>query len=159
MAMSDPSDMEPMPADDAHLLAELREALDPDPPPAGLVERAEGLMEFMRIDRELAALLDAEGAELAGTRGAVTASEHLFRFEVDDGSVSLELTADRERLGGLVLAGELTGIALERLTGDVVTAAVDELGRFSFGRVPPGPARLRLLGTAAQPVTTDWFVL
>jgi hypothetical protein len=149
-------DDESLSAQEARLLAELGRALGSDPIPAGLVERAEELLALKDLDSALVELLDRSAAEPAGMRGGTARTR--LEFEVGDGSVALELVPERDRLVGQVLAGELTAVALERRTGVVATAEVDELGRFSFDHVAAGPARLRLVGGAA-PVTTDWFLL
>jgi hypothetical protein len=158
--MSDEFDAEAMPADDARLLDELGQALGSDPLPAGLLDRAEGLLTYLHLDRELAALLDDPEAAMAGTRStaAAAAGHGRLEFEVEDGSVSLELSVERDRVAGQILSGSVTEVTLERLDGDTATAVVDELGRFAFDHVPAGPARLRL-GGAAHPVTTDWFLI
>jgi hypothetical protein len=151
---------------DHHLLAELGDALGPDTPPADLIERAEGLVDFMGTDRELVELLDGAAAEVAGLRASAGAStdaltfETTLTFETAAGSVSLELSPEPEGLRGQVLAGEITTAGLQRLTGEVATVEVDELGRFGFPAVPAGPARLVLrLPGADRPAMTDWFVL
>jgi len=159
--MSDEFDAEAMPAEDGRLLDELGRALGPDPLPAGLLDRAEGLLTYMHLDRELAALLDDPAAAMAGTRAPAAPDAGVggrLEFEVEDGSVSLELSVDRDRVAGQILSGSVTEVTLERLGGDTATAVVDELGRFAFDHVPAGPARLRL-GGAAHPVTTDWFLI
>src|SRR4051812_32228639 len=145
MAMSEADpDSDAIPADDARLLAELRPALDPSPTPAGLVERAEGLFGYLNADRDLAELLDESAAEPAGTRGPVAAGGRLF-FEVDRGSVALEVQLAQRGLTGQVLSGQPSAVVFERLSGEVRTCPVDGLGRFAFDEVPTGPARLRLV--------------
>src|SRR5688572_18870635 len=134
---------ETVPARDARLLDELGEALGPDVPPPGLVERAAGLLAFAEVDRELAELLDASAAEMAGMRGAATGAEPLV-FEVADGSVAVEVTLAGDRLDGQVLSGAPVEVALQHVTGPARTCPVDELGRFSFDRPAAGPTRLRL---------------
>jgi hypothetical protein len=141
---------------DARLLAALGEALGSDRLPAFLVENAEELIVLKDLDSALVELLDQPAAEPVGMRGG--SGYPLLQFEAADGSVAVELAPERDRLVGQVLAGELTGVALESRSGVVATATVDELGRFSFDQVTAGPARLRLLRGAA-PVTTDWFLL
>ena len=45
---------------------------------------------------------------------------------------------------------------------EVVTVEADELGRFSSGPLPPGPARLRLRpppGGTGPAIVTDWIAL
>jgi hypothetical protein len=136
------------------MLADLDAALGPDPLPAGLIERAEGLVDFMDTDRELLELLDGEPAGVRGAAGTELA------FETGTGSLSLELSQEPGGLRGQILAGEVVSAGLQRPSGDTTSAEVDELGRFRFAPVPSGPARLtlRLSGTD-RPVTTDWFVL
>jgi hypothetical protein len=145
-------------ARDARLLGELGSALGPDPSPPGLVGRAEGLLAFAGVDRELAELLDTSAAEPVGVRGPADAAGALV-FEVGDGSVSVEVTVTADRLDGQVLAGEPTEVALEHVTGAVHSCPVDDLGRFTFSGVASGPGRLRLRGGSTRPVTTDWFLI
>lgn len=156
--MSDATDDESLSDREGRLLAGLRAALGPDPVPAGLIGRAEGLIAFIDADRELVQLLEEGAAELVGTRGAV-ASQTVLEFELADSSVSVEVTPDRDRLSGQVLSGALSEVTLERLDGAAERCEVDELGRFSFQHAVAGPARLRLLGGSATPLVTDWFLL
>jgi len=149
-------DDDPVPA---RLLRELGAALGQDRLPAGLVERAEQLVDFLDFDRTLVALLEESGTELVGVRGATDeAGRPQLSFESADRSVSLELVLDRDALRGQLLAGTVTEVVLERPDRTVQPAAVSELGRFDFGPVSAGPARLRL-GSAAHAVTSDWFTL
>jgi hypothetical protein len=144
-------------ADEAELIAHLRDALGPDPLPEGLLDRAEGLLAFRDVDRELVELLEASN-EPAGLRGEVDAPERLV-FEVGAGVVSVEVVLDRDAVRGQVLAGDVTEVGLERLGAPVRTSAVDELGQFSFAEPEPGPVRLRLHVVGGRPTTTDWFQL
>lgn len=158
---------------EGHLMAELREVLDPDPAPAGLIERAEGLVAFMDVDRDLAALLEESSSELAGTRGGAAPGTQLT-FETADGAVSVEAVITRDRVAGQLLPGQLlpgqllsgqvlsgtrSEVTLERLSGDPIVASVDELGRFAFDNPPPGPARLRWPVSTTRSATSDWFLL
>jgi hypothetical protein len=156
--MNDTFDTEPIPTDDLRLLTDVGRALGSDPLPAGLIERAQALGELRDVDRDLADLLDDAASELTGTRGQLTAGSRLA-FELADGSVSLELVARDGGLRGQLLCGNPAAVVLETTGRAELAAAVDDLGRFSFTAVPPGPARLRLRGAGTRPVTTDWFLL
>jgi len=143
---------------DRHLMAELRVVLGPDLAPAGLIERAEGLVTFMDVDRDLAALLEESSSELAGTRGGAASGDQLT-FETADGAVSVEAVITRDRVSGQVLSGTLSEVTLERISSDPLVASVDELGRFTFDNPPPGPARLRWPLSTTRSATSDWFLL
>src|SRR5918998_1986977 len=112
--------------EDARLVAELGRALGPGTYPPGLVDRANGLLAFASFDRELAELLEASSGELVGTRGAATPGAAL-RFEVGDGSVAVEVAVVRDRVEGQVIAGTITEVVLEHLSGPAATAIVDDL--------------------------------
>jgi hypothetical protein len=155
--MTEPGEPPPAPAEDDRLLAELGRALGPDPLPAGLAARAEGLLALAGLDGELAELLEA-AAEPTGVRGTPDAADRLL-FEVAGGAVAVELVLGRDRIDGQVIAGAPTEVALERPHDTAAAATIDDLGRFGFDSVAAGPARLRLRGGPAGPVTTDWFLL
>lgn len=144
--------------EDARLVAELGQALGPGTCPPGLVERAEGLLVFADFDRKLAEMLETSSGELVGTRGA--AAPAAMRFEVADGSVTVEVSVIRGRIEGQVIAGAITEVVLERLSGPAATAIVDDLGRFGFEQEGTGPVRLRLRAArpGPEPVATDWFL-
>jgi len=155
--MSEPPSSGPSGADEAPLLAALGRALDPDPPPPGLVARAMALIGWAGVDRDLARLLDEGAAELAGVRGPGPADDRLV-FEARGGALTIEVTV-AGGVRGQVLAGRPAEVTLEPLRGEPVTVGVDGLGRFSFEPVTAGPARLRLHGSWARSVTTDWFLI
>jgi hypothetical protein len=142
---------------DARLVAELGRALGPDMPPPGLVERANGLLAFAGLDREIAQLLEMSSGELVGTRGPAAPGAAL-RFEVADGSVAVEVSPASGRIDGQVIAGAITEVVLERVSGPSAHAAVDDLGRFAFESAGTGPVRLALRGARPEPVATDWFL-
>lgn len=154
--MTDRFDDELPSPEDAALLDRLRAGLGRDELPDGLLARAEGLLAFRDVDRELVELLDT-ASETVGLRGGVDAPDRLV-FEVDGGAVSVEVVLERGELRGQVLAGDLAQVGLERLGGHVRSTAVDSLGTFAFTDPEPGPVRLRLGGSAAR-LCTDWFVL
>lgn len=154
--MNDELDGDALSAQEARLLAGLGRALGPDPLPDQLIERAEQLLALRDLDSALVELIDQATAEPAGMRGETVHTR--LEFARGDGSVALELVREAGRLVGQVLAGELTEVALESLSGARVSTGVDELGRFTFSDVASGPLRLRLSGGASAPVT-DWFLL
>jgi hypothetical protein len=156
--VNDRFDDESSSAEDAALLERLRAALGPEPLPEGLLARAEGLFAFRDADRELLELLQEAAAEPAGLRGGPGAPGRLT-FELEGGAVSVEVVLERDALRGQVVAGTVTEVGLERLAEEVRAEPVDPLGQFSFADPAPGPARLRLRGGGARPMTTDWFVL
>lgn len=154
--MSDATD-EPMAAEDATLLVELGRALGPDLPPEGMLVRAEGLVAFMDVDAELVELLD-EAAETVGARG-VGGDVRQLSFELDNGSVSIEVVLERDHMVGQVLAGDITEASLEGLDGPTATSAIDDLGRFSLRGNPSGPVRLRLRDGSGRALVTGWFLV
>ena len=153
--MSDASHEDALPAADAGVLAGLSEALGTDPLPAGLISRAEGLLAWMDVDRELAGLLDDADVELAGTRGGTSTG---LVFATPDGDLAVEVTLGAGGLAGQVVAGEPASITLEGSDGSTTTVPVDELGRFGTPRPDRGPVRLHLAVTADRTVVTDWFM-
>ncbi|GIF00038.1 hypothetical protein [Paractinoplanes rishiriensis] len=144
--------------EDARLLDELRRALGPDRPPAGMAGRAEELLAFAGFDRELAELLADDATAPTGVRGPATVAEPLV-FRSRDGALTIELTVTGDRIDGQVIGDGATEVVLEQRSGPQPAAPVDELGRFGFDTPGAGPARLRVLGGWTRPVTTDWFLL
>jgi hypothetical protein len=153
--MSDMPDA--LPPDDARLVDDLRAALGPDPLPAGLLDRAAGLLGWMDVDHELATLLEEAAVEPSGTRGSGDAT--VMTYEVADGSVTVELVVGWGELRGQVLSGDVTLVLVERSGGDTQDVPLDELGQLAATGLPHGPARLRLVRGSALPVVTEWFVL
>ena len=145
-------------AGERHLMRRLGDALGPDEPPAGLVERLDALYALADLDRDLAELLAPAEVEAAGVRGVTAPGEPLL-FESAGGAVAIEVTLTASGIRGQIVGDEAGEVTLERVTGERVTAPVDGLGRFAFDTVAPGPVRLRLAGSARLPVTTDWFLL
>ncbi len=156
--MIDNPEDEPTTVDEQRLLDRLGESLGSDPMPAGMLQRIEGLLAFRDVDRELLELLQDTAAEPAGMRG-IAGSVDRLTFELDDGSVSVELVPATDGLRGQVLSGDVVEVSLERLASEPRTSGVDALGRFAFDLPVDGPARLRLAAGGARSITTDWFLL
>lgn len=121
-----------------------------------LVGRCEGLLAWVDVDAELAALLEQAPAELAGTRGGDGAG---MEFSVADGSCLIEVDVD----GGAV-RGQVLGVTPERLmlrivTGVLEPAEVDALGAFEIVAPPPGSARIEVDLIDGRRIHTDWFVI
>jgi hypothetical protein len=159
--MSDDEPVEEPTPDERDLLAELAGALADPADAAGLaelVERCEGLLSWIDVDHELAALLGEAVAEPPGTRGSATTGSLVFRL--DDGSVTLEVTVGRDSIEGRVVAGQpVDAVTCEHATDAARTAAVGELGEFRLDGVRSGPARLRIDPPDGPPIRTDWFTV
>ena len=89
--MADLEDELPPSEPDVALLRALGEALDADPMPEGLLDRATALLAVADLDAELVALLHEADtdAEMAGTRGGSGLAAPLV-FVTPDGSVTIE---------------------------------------------------------------------
>lgn len=144
---------------DRILMNALAEAVGGPRSPIDLAERCEGLLAWIDVESELAALLDQPVAEAAGTRGA-TSSAVALEFTIADGSCVIELTPSEDVLSGLVLGGETRLVIVRTAAGVSHTLPVDELGGFSLSDPPSGTIRLEfeLFGDGRR-IHTDWFVI
>jgi hypothetical protein len=135
-----------------------------EPVPPGLIQAAQDAFGWRDMDYELAelvsdSLLDSDEASLV--RGAQ--ERRLVSFRAREVSIDVEVT---HTTAGRSLLGQLTPpqsavVEIRRRHGAVEVEA-DELGRFRSGRLPPGPASLRIRSTADSappPVATDWICL
>jgi hypothetical protein len=151
--MADLEDELPPSDRDVALLRALGEALDADPMPEGLLDRATALLAVVDLDADLVALLQ----ELAGTRGSSDLAAPLA-FVTPDGAVTIEIELDRGAVIGQLVGADAVVVTLERTSGASVDAPVEALGRFRFAAPSPGPARLRVR-IADTTISTDWFVV
>ena len=144
---------------DRNLMKALAEAVGRPQPPADLVDRCAGLLAWIDVDSELAALLDQPVAEAAGTRGAAPADTALV-FEVGDGSCVIELDIADGEIHGQLLGAQAHEIVVRTTAGTVHAVPVDESGDFSIEDAPTGTIRLEVeLFSESRRIHTDWFVV
>ena len=141
--------------DDDSLVALLGAALDrSEAVPGEAVAAAYVAVELDSLQEELAALVfdSADESALAAMR-AVDVETRLLSFVNDHLTLDVELHAN-----GLTLVGQLTPagdqtLDIERFDGSLVSAEVDEFGRFR-AHIPLGPIRLRVVGRLVTPWIT-----
>ena len=140
---------------DDQLLAQLAAALSTvDPVPEPVLEAAKAVFTWRTIDAELASLaFDSATDELVGVRSADTARQLTFRSE----GVEIELAVLSGRLVGQLVPPQLAEIVLHHGGGEL-SAAADDLGRFSFDEVAAGPIRLTCMLDDGV-VQTEWTIL
>lgn len=127
---------------------------------ADLIGRCEGLLTWIGVDAELAELLDASPAELAGTRGSGSDSDRSgMEFSLADGSCLIEVDVVDGAVRGQVLGVTPARLALRIVTGVLEAADVDGLGAFEFVAPPPGSARIEIDLDGGRRIHTDWFVI
>jgi hypothetical protein len=147
--------------DDQELLAALREAAEvADPVPAAVSDAAQASLTWLRVDAELAELVeDSAGAALAGVRSEQ--ASRLVSFSAGPVTIDMEIVMSGESRR---LIGQLTPTGAGELevrhadTRSATTVPVDDLGRFTADRVEPGLVSLVTTPPgAATPVATTWL--
>lgn len=156
MSTNDPHDGQAI--DDDELFKLVGEAMGfTAPVPRQVIEAAYGAFTWRTIDAELAELAFDSALADAGTRAVATGQRELtFRASgveieaivVDDPDLALEGQLIPPTCREMELAGP----------AGVVTASSDDLGRFRFDEIPPGPVRLGVLLDAGW-VYATWVVL
>jgi hypothetical protein len=137
----------------------LRRGLDEsDPVPTDVADFAKAALAWRNIEAELAELSydSSEETTPAGVRSASTA--RMLSFETGDWLVDLEYSAATGRLMGQVEPARMMAVELH-LAGSVVVTDTDELGRFSFEGVLPGPIALVFRLSDEETVKTEWVVI
>ena len=150
---------------DDELEGELRRlAADREPVPAELLQAAVEAFGWRDIDAALAelvfdSLVDSDEASLV--RGPP--GQRLVSFAAGGMTIDVEVTsAGPERAVMGQIAPPQRATVEIRHRREVVTVEADELGRFSSGPLPAGPARLRLRpppGGTGPAIVTDWIGL
>lgn len=153
-----------MTRDDDTLMQELGGLLKrADPIPDELTLAARSAIAWRRLDAELADLLEdsADERELVGTRGD-DAGWRALTFESATGltiEVEIALDGNVRNLMGQVLPAFAGRVALRR-NGErnAQIGRSDELGRFRFDAIAPGPISLRVEHPDGN-VETGWVTI
>jgi hypothetical protein len=154
---------------DEDLIAWLRRAVaDVDPVPDQVLIAARAAISTRDLDGELAVLVADSHAQDDQSLGALfepvrshTPPQNrprLLTFAGGGVQIDLELGP---RQGLVDVVGQFTGsapgeCAIQHASMEWRRLDVDELGRFLFSGLPPGPVRLRCQSTRATPVITAW---
>lgn len=152
-----------MTMDDDSLIRELAGVFDRvDPVPADVTLAARSAIAWRRMDAELAQLLEdaADERELAGTRGDGSGWRALT-FEAATITIEVEVAvAGRGRtVLGQIVPAAAAQIVLRQVGVDAPrVAATDDLGRFRFDEVAPGPISLRVEHPDGN-VETGWVTV
>lgn len=156
--MSAPKPVDPAELDDDALLALLRPVVAAiAPTPTRVIADALAAYTWRTIDAELAELTFDSAVAATGTRGPDRAARELtFRAGVLEIELLLSGRTGAE-LEGQMIPPVVDVIELASLRS-AETAAVDDLGRFRFGRLPAGPVCLRVRRPEGW-VHTPWTVL
>ncbi|HEY4584679.1 MAG TPA: hypothetical protein VI980_00970 [Acidimicrobiia bacterium] len=146
---------------ESELLALLRQGLDStDPVPADVNEFAMAALTWRTIEAELAEIAFDSASEetLAGVRGS--AGERMLSFETTTLTIDIEYRSNTRRVIGQVAPPQPATIELHHSKGTLTTVA-DDLGRFSFDDVDPGPVSIVCTSHGDHPdvVKTEWTVL
>lgn len=142
------------------LMSLLQQGLDEaDPVPTDVTDFAKAALSWRTIDAELAQLAydSSEDSTPAGVRGVATA--RMLSFEVGTWMIDIEYDAPTGSLMGQIDPARRVAVELH-LAGGAIVTDTDELGRFRFDGVLPGPVSLvfRTSGDL-EVVKTEWTVL
>jgi len=154
--------------DDTELLAALDDALrTARAVPHEFIDAGKAAYAWRTIDAELAELGDdTELATLSydsaihreSTRTAIRAEAAPLRaltFASNDLAIELEITTDE--LHGQLVPPQAGSVEVRLATGQVLPAAVDEIGWFVVRPVPPGSFRLLCHTSGGSSVLTGWI--
>lgn len=144
---------------DEQLIAMLRAGLaEGDPAPSDVAEFAKAVFSWRMIDAELAGLtFDSVTDETAGVRSTMAA--RMISFEAGRWSIDIEYNEATGRLLGQVTPAGRVTVELH-FAGGAIGIYTDELGRFDFDDILPGPISL-VIRTAGdlEVIKTEWIVL
>ena len=150
---------ESSPQSEDRVMSLLRRGLDEsDPVPIDIVDFARAALAWRSIDAELAELSYDSSHEQTSAGVRTTATARMLSFETGDWLADLEYSAATGRLMGQVEPARIMTVELH-LGGSVVAAAADELGRFVFDGVLPGPIALVFRLSDDETVKTEWVVI
>jgi hypothetical protein len=139
------------PTEDDAMMAKVAQLVDRlDPPPPGLIERAQFAIAIDDIDVEAARW--ADDRPLAGVRGGAPGT---ITFFVGDLTVMVNVTrtGERQRIDGwLVPAGE-HGVEVRVADHGSTETTADEGGRFVLTEVPRGTTQILVRMNADRPRT------
>ncbi len=146
---------------EAQLIELLRQGLETtDPVPADVTEFAMAALTWRTIDAELAAIAFDSASEdtPAGVRGP--ASERMISYETSKLSVDVEYRSATRRLIGQIAPPQPATIELHHSKG-ISTTVADDLGRFAFEGVEPGPVSIVCTSQGSDPdvIKTEWTVI
>jgi hypothetical protein len=144
---------------DDQLIATLGAAIQhADPVPEHVLAGARAAFTWRTIDAELAELVFDSATELTGVRSEDTARQVTFQAPGVEIEVMVIENGQRRIVGQLVPPSAVT---VQLAAGESVTETqTDELGRFTFNDVQPGPVRLSVLGASGEDlVHTEWILL
>lgn len=144
--------------DDEILMRNLRSGLDEaDPRSPEVDEFARAAFGWRNIDAELAEIAydSTEAGALDHVRSSATS--RLITFETGNWSIDIEYHEGERRLSGQVAPTGQVDIEL-RIVGSTRTTQTDEMGRFSFDNVSPGPGSI-VIRSADNVIATEWTVL
>jgi hypothetical protein len=129
--------------DDKQLLDALGQSLaaSRNVPPA-IITAARNAYGWRTFDTELAQLIYDSGRDrdLALSRQSETAAARAFTFASAD--LTIEIEASDDSLLGQVVPVQQGSVQIQTSTGEVMTAALDELGCFTVRPIPAVPFRL-----------------
>lgn len=165
--MTDFAHVDPRTADDEQLLAWLGAlAAVVDPEPEELRELGRAAFAVRRLDSELAELV-SDSALLGGlVRSAGTgprllsfaAGELIIEVQVSEGPRGREVIGVVDGLSEAAVGVGDARVDLETADARVLSAQLDELGRFTFDLAPAGLLRFRVVAGQVD-VTTAWVRL
>jgi hypothetical protein len=146
---------------ESRLLELLRRGLEStDPVPTDVTEFAMAALTWRTIDAELAEVAFDSASEdtPSGVRGP--GAERMLSFETATLSIDIEYRSSTRRVVGQVAPPQPATVELHHSKGTVTTVA-DDLGRFSFDDVEPGPVSIVCTSHADEPevIKTEWTVL
>lgn len=144
---------------DNEIIEKLRLGLEQsDPMPTTVTEFAGALFTWRDIDAELAELsFDSIDEDTpAGVRSTATA--RMISFEVGQWTIDVEYTPATGTLMGSVSPDSSFTVELHS-RGARFAVESDDMGRFEFEGIEPGPASLVFRFTDGRWVKTTWIVL
>ena len=119
-----------------------------DPMPAGLPERVRFSLALRGLETEVARLVTEEDQRLVAARG----TEQSRTVTFDSVSLSIIIRIEENKNGSVRIDGWLAPPQPRQVemqtSAETLSTASDEQGRFAFGAVPRGTARLVVIGAA-----------
>ena len=146
--------------EDQELIDRLGEILNEvDPVPADVSEFAKAAFDWRNIDGELASMEFDSSTEDVPSGVRSTATARMLSFEAGEWTIDIEYNEHTQRLIGQVNTDQRCTIELH-FAGGALGVFSDELGRFDFDDVLPGPVSLvvRTPGNL-HVIKTEWTVL